>query len=393
MSVLLFILVGVDVSAKTLDVEIDRGDGRLQRETFENSWKGFRALWAFLSVKKRQVRVVMEATGTYGHDLGLFLVKKGAEVMMANPRAMRNFASACLERSKTDKIDASVALEFGRRMKFVPWVPPAESAWQLRECSRRIAALVKMRTEEKNRLHAASRVRDNSSIVRAETIQHIAVLDKHIDKLRKDALSKIREDKELYRRYRLVRSIKGFGDATAITLIGELALLSADLDARQWVAYAGLDPRVYESGTSVQKRPRISRMGNAHLREALFMPSLSALRWIPEVRAFVDALQARGKATKQAIVAVMRKMLHAIWGMFKNDAPFDSSRFFRGESRQQILEQPPIAASPAAGAGLVNATGGRVVAALDNPAPAAKPIDRRLLLARLSRLRPHKLFA
>lgn len=388
-----FFLVGLDVSAQTFDVAFEGVDGRIHRATCENSWKGFKALWSLLNAGKRSVRVVMEATGTYGHDLGVFLTKKGAEVMMANPRAVRNFASACLERSKTDEVDAVVALEFARRMKFLPWIPPSQSAWHLRECSRRIAMLVKMRTEEKNRLHAGSRVRGNSSIVRADTLHHIAVLDKRIDRLRKDALSKIREDKELYRRYRLIRSIKGFGDTTAITLLGELSLLPADLDARQWVAYAGLDPRQHESGTSVHKRPRMSRMGNAHLRDALFMPCLSTLRWIPEVRAFVDALTARGKATKQAIVAVMRKMLHCIWGMWKNNEPFDRARFYRAESRQQTPEQPPIAASPAAGDGLVNAAGGGLGAALDNPAPAAKPIDRRLLLARLSRLRTYRLLA
>lgn len=112
-------------------------------------------------------------------------------------------------------------------------------------------------------------------------------------------------------------------------LLGELGVLAPDLDARQWVAYAGLDPREYTSGTSVHKKPRISKSGNAHLRQALFMPALVAVQHDPHLRAFYQHLLDQGKVKMQALVAVMRKLLHALRAMFKTHQPYDGSKLFR----------------------------------------------------------------
>ena len=106
-------------------------------------------------------------------------------------------------------------------------------------------------------------------------------------------------------------------------------MISSDLDVRQWVAYAGLDPREYSSGTSVRKKVRISKAGNKHLRRALFMPALVAVQHDPHLGAFYDHLLARGKLKMQALVAVERKLLHAIFGMFKHQQPYDGSKMYR----------------------------------------------------------------
>jgi transposase len=117
-------------------------------------------------------------------------------------------------------------------------------------------------------------------------------------------------------------------------------VLAADLDVRQWVAQAGLDPRQYSSGSSVHRKTRISKTGNRHLRRALYMPALVAIRHEPHLRAFYRHLVARGKAKMQALIAVMRKLLHAIFGMFKHQQPFDGSRLF-------ALPGKPLLAQPA----------------------------------------------
>ncbi len=117
-------------------------------------------------------------------------------------------------------------------------------------------------------------------------------------------------------------------DASAITLLAELSVLPSDMTARQWVAHSGLDPKHSESGTSVRGRVRISKVGNRHLRAALFLPAMVASQHEPRVRAYYEKLLARGKKPMQALVAVMRKLLHAIRGMFLHDAGFDGSKFF-----------------------------------------------------------------
>jgi transposase len=112
-------------------------------------------------------------------------------------------------------------------------------------------------------------------------------------------------------------------------ILAELLVLPDDLAAPQWVAHAGLDPRPYESGTSVHRPRRISKVGNRHLRAALYMPALVAIQHEPNVKAFYDKLVAGGKKPLQAVVAVMRKLLHAIWAMLKHDEDFDGNKFFR----------------------------------------------------------------
>jgi len=115
-------------------------------------------------------------------------------------------------------------------------------------------------------------------------------------------------------------------ETSALQILGELAVLPDMLDARQWVAFSGLDPRLFKSGKSVEKRPRISRGGSRHLRRALYMPALVALRRNPYLRCFYQNLLARGKARLQAAVAVMRKLLHALFAMFRTNQPYDGSK-------------------------------------------------------------------
>lgn len=124
-------------------------------------------------------------------------------------------------------------------------------------------------------------------------------------------------------------STKGIGEASAMRLLAELLVLPDDLAAPQWVAHAGLDPRPYESGTSVHRPRRITKVGNRYLRAALYMPAVVAIRHEPNVKAFYNKLVAAGKKPMQAVVAVMRKLLHAIWGMLKHDQDFDGNKFFR----------------------------------------------------------------
>jgi transposase IS116/IS110/IS902 family protein len=128
-----------------------------------------------------------------------------------------------------------------------------------------------------------------------------------------------------------VVTVPGVAETSALQILGELVVLPDSLDARQWVAFSGLDPSQFTSGTSVDKRPRISRGGSRHLRRALYMPALVALRRDPHLAAFYQRLLARGKARLQAVVAVMRKLLHALFAMFRLNQSYDESRLCRAE--------------------------------------------------------------
>jgi transposase len=321
---------GVEVSAEVLLVCTPSASGKPVMREFANDPGGHQALCRYLSRPGATVRVCLESTGLYGLDLALALSQtQGVELMVANPRAVRRFAEACMERNKTDRVDALVLSEFAARMEFQPWQPPSPEALELRSLARRITALTIARTAEKNQQHAAGLSRTTAKQVLRSIEQEIRFLERDIAHLREVALSLIFSNDVLTRHFQLLTSIKGVGNTSAIAILAELAVLPRDLDARQWVSFAGLDPRQHTSGKSVHKRKGISRAGNKYLRSALYFPALVAANREPHVRAFYNHLLNRKKFKLQAIVAIMRKLLHTIWGMLKHDQRFDGAKFFQ----------------------------------------------------------------
>jgi transposase len=319
--------VGVDVSAKTLDLAFRGGKGRVEWQQFDNDATGHRALVNYLKKRWKSIRVVMESTGVYGLDLALSLDKAGIAVMVANPRAAANFAKATLQRSKTDRLDAEMLLLFAERMPFVRWHGPSSKQLELRSISRRVQALLETVRAEKNRMHAAMHV-EGTRVVRKSITATLKALAKQIAELRVAAVKIIASDPLLARRNELLLTIKGVGQVSAISILAELSVLPADMTDRQWVAHAGLDPREFESGTSIRSLPRISKRGNRYLRAVLYLPARVASRFEPSAAAFGARLKSRGKKPLQIHVAVMRKLLHGIHAMFCNDEPFDGSRLF-----------------------------------------------------------------
>jgi transposase len=273
------------------------------------------------------LRVCLESTGLYGLDVALFLhADTRFEVMVANPRAVKNFAQALLERSKRDPIDARVLAEYAARMPFQAWQPPSPAALSVTALARRIHALTESATREKNRLHALSATATTLKVLVADLKRSLQSIAQAQARLAREARKIIAADALLERRFRLLLSLPGVGQTSALQLLGELALVPVDADVRQWVAYAGLDPCECTSGSSLAKRPRISKVGNRHLRRALYMPALTAAHHHPAFGSYYRALQERGKCKMVALVAVMRKLLHAVFGMFKHDALFDGAR-------------------------------------------------------------------
>jgi transposase len=320
---------GVDVSQETLDVAARTASGGEQRTAqFANTSAGHRQLIKWLTKGGRSARVVLEATGVYSLDLALACdAATRIEVMVVNPRAARQFADACLQRSSTDATMAGALREYAARMEFVPWTPPSPQVREVRAIARRIAALTLEKTRELNRQHAAGATADTPAVLLNDVAVNVRHLQRRIDELKRHALTRITTDPQLQPVYRRLLSVCGIADTTAIQLLGELLVLPADMSARQWVAHSGLDVRHVTSGTSVHKAPRISKQGNANIRRILYMPALVASQREPHVHAFYEQLLAAGKKPLQALVAIMRKLLHAIWGMLKTNTDFDGAKF------------------------------------------------------------------
>lgn len=328
------VLVAIDVAAASLVVASKR-DGKTEAvATYANTPAGHRGLIKHITARGASARVILEATGIY--SLGLALALHGAErveVMVINPRLSKDYQRACGTRAKTDRVDALGLLDYLERMAFVPWTAPPERVLTLQQLTRRIFQLKAEVVREQARLHAVRFTPDDEHLIKHDLELNLAHLRRRIKALQASAAKLVAEDPVLQSLVARVSTTPGIAQLSAHRLLAELLVLPADLKAPQWTAHAGLDPRPVESGTSVHKPRRITKTGNRYLRTALFMPALVAIQRCPQIKAYYEALVARGKKPKQAVIAVMRKMLHAIWGMLRHETNFNAELFYTSNPR------------------------------------------------------------
>jgi len=259
----------------------------------------------------------MEATGNSGEDLAIYLHEAGHAVSMVNPARIKGFAQSELIRTKTDKLDAGLIARFCLAMKPETWIPPAPEIRSLRALVRRVDSLIDMRSQEKNRMGTAH----ESVIVLIK--EHIAYLDQEIEKIRKQIDDLIKRNPQLKQRKDLLDSIPGLGKATIPHLLAELDNLDKFTHVREMVAFIGLAPRETISGSSIKGKPRLCKIGHARLRKALYMPALVSIQCNPVMIAFYNRLKERGKNGKVIVCAIMRKLVHVIFGVLKSGKMYD----------------------------------------------------------------------
>lgn len=320
---------GIDVSAETLAVAVQRaGRNSFEQRGFANTAAGHKQLIAWLKTCGDRARVTLEATGSYSLQLSLALdAAPSIELAVLNPKDAHEYAKS-RHRSKTDKADALALADHCLRQEFFRWRRPSAIALELRIISRHIADMTEQNTRLRNQFHAAERAGCTPRCVLKDQKQAMAALAKRLVAMRRKAVALIQADPDLGPKFAHLIGVKGIAETSAVHLLGELAALDGEMTVRQWVAMSGLDPAHHDSGSSVHKNAVISRHGNRNLRNALYMPALSASRFDPHLRTFYRQLQARHKTKLQALIAVSRKLLHAIFGMFKTNTPYDGAKLF-----------------------------------------------------------------
>lgn len=321
------LFAGIDVGAEELVLIIRKNRISYKAQKFANT-PADRVRLVKKLVKLPGIIVCLEATGVYHFDLCLALHDAGVALMVINPKAAHNFAKSLMKNSKTDAVDAETLAQYAERMDFVAWVRPSDEKIAIRSLARRMNTLSRQKAAAKNQLHALASSQETPKAVLRDASLAISQLEKRIDRLTEDALALIGKHPDLERVFKLLTGIKGVAQTSAIALMGELLLLPPGLSHREWVKFAGLDPRAFDSGKSIHKPARLSKAGNRYIRSALYMPALSAKQHDPHVKAYFQHLVDNGKLPLQAVCAVMRKLLHAIHGMLKHDKPFDNTRFY-----------------------------------------------------------------
>lgn len=189
----------------------------------------------------------------------------------------------------------------------------------LRALVLRLDALQTMRTQESNRLLVARKA------VREDIQQHLDWLDSAIRQLIDSINDHIDHHPDLKQQRELLDSIPGIGERTSAIILAFYADTSRFTNSRQAAAFAGLDPRQYESGSSIKGKPRLSKIGHSFVRKAMYMPAMVTLYKTAWGQPFRSRLANAGKPNKLIIGAMMRKLIHVAFGVLKSAKPFDSS--------------------------------------------------------------------
>jgi transposase len=312
-------ILGTDVAKLKFNVCLIREDGKLRHRVFTNNSSGFTQLSEWLVKHKvSQVHACLEATSTYSEALATYLADNNHQVSVVNPAATKTYAGAQLSRTKTDRVDAELIARFCLTQKPQLWMPAPVEVRELQALVRRLDSLIEMHTMEENRLSSGlstPEVRDSIESV----IRHLQEQIKRTEKLIQKQINnhpQLKGDRDL------LLSIPGLGEATVARLMSEINFHCYE-SARHVAAFAGLVPRLRESGKSVRGRARLSKMGTPRIRHALYFPAITALRCNPVIKEWAKRLRERGKCEMQVIGAVMRKLIHLAYGVLKSGKPYD----------------------------------------------------------------------
>jgi len=312
-------VLGIDVAKATLVVVLLVGE-RQQRAEFANTSAGHTKLLRWLAKRgAAPVHACLEATGTDGDDLAQALYDAGHTVSVVNPARIAAYAKVQAARHKTDQADAALIARYCQREQPAAWTPPPPELRELRALVRHLDTLQQQRQAEQNRLGAGG----HPSVVTQAIQAHLTFLSEQIATVEQQIAAHFDQHSDLKRQRELLDSIKGIAVRTATRLLAELGDWKQFTNARAVVAYAGLNPRQYRSGSSVQRRTRLSKSGNAAVRAALYFPAIVAKQHNPLVQALCARLTARGLCPKAVSGAAMRKLLQIAYGVLKSGQPFD----------------------------------------------------------------------
>lgn len=292
---------------------------------FSNDAKGYGALWRFLKKhgSAQGCHACMEATGRYGEALALFLHDKGLLVSVVNPARIKAYGQSQLRRNKTDHLDAALIADFCQSQQPPLWTPPPPEWYELQALVRHLDDLQEDLQRQSNRLDAIQHSGQPSRTIMQHLEAQLSLLKSQIEELKALIQQHIDRHPDLKNKRDLLTSIPGIGQLTASKLLAEIRYLEDFSDVRQLVAFTGLNPKHHQSGTSIRGKTRISKMGRASIRAALFMPAVVAKNYNPILKTFAHRLEQNGASKMEVVVAVMRKLLHLVFGILKSGKPFD----------------------------------------------------------------------
>ena len=312
---------GIDISKLTFDTGIPgQGESKYNHKKFSNEITGFQAFEKLIPLG---CTCVMEASGSYYLPLATYLYKQGIEVMVVNPLAVKYFSRMRMTRAKTDKKDAALIAEYAKQENPKVWKPKADHLLELQQLQTALDGFIGRKTEMSNQRESfiASGITAKTALnIIKKEIEHVAVCIKKIEILMKEIIEK--HHTALFAR---LKSIPGIGKRTAMMLILISDGFTKFDTAKEVVAYIGLCPRIYDSGTSVKGKARICKMGMSQMRALLYMCSMQAKKHNEGCKIMFTRLKAKGKNGKLILIAIANKLVRQAFAIAKGEINYDKN--------------------------------------------------------------------
>jgi len=337
-------VLGVDVAQKELVVTLGRLNQELSaelylRRKFANKETGFEALLKWLkknTIENVPLRVVMEATGVYHQKFAYYLEDNGIDLSIVLPNKISNYMRTLSVNTITDETCADAITMFGLERKLENWKRPNKTYKTLQQLVRERDQIVSERVVIKNQIHAEESGAEphDRSLVRLN--ERLRLMNKQEKEIKLDIDQCLKNNAAVKEIVDRICTIPGIGTLTAATILGETNGFELIRNKKQLTSYAGLDVKEKQSGTSVKGKPKISKKGNRHLRKAMHLPALTAIKHDQGHKDLFVRLVARHGIKMKAIVAVQRKLLELTYILFKNQDNYDPQKTAKSEKERQL---------------------------------------------------------
>lgn len=309
----------MDISKSTFDVAYRSGDSVKTRKWAYTEGQ----MEEFSKTLDRESVVVMEATGVYHTRLAAYLHTKGIGVCVVNPLSAKNFARMLMRRTKTDKSDSKLLLEYGETMELEKWEPREQWCVEVQQAYAMLESKNRELTATRNRMEALTHSECASKLCMEMCKSDIERLSKDIRALEEE-IKRLAGDNDS-KGMELLESIPGIGSRTACLLLALTGSMRKFDSHRQVSSYFGMCPRVYESGTSVKGKAKICKMGLESMRKMLYLCALSAKRYNKACRELYERLLEKGKPKKLALIAVANKLIKQAFAILKSGLTYDEN--------------------------------------------------------------------
>jgi transposase len=307
---------GIDISKDVFDVM----DPQNQHFQFENNPLGFRK---FSKLLNNTSVCVMEATGYYHLKLAYFLVEKEYKVSIVNPLSVKRFVQMKLSKIKTDKADSKMIRLYAENNEVPLWFGQSKNQIEALQITRLLDVYTKQSTALKNKLHGEQVLGMPSSLVVKSLKRNLKQIQKEQALLEQKLMDLVKEEHQQL--LTNLESIPGIGRKTAAMFIVYTDAFTRFDSASALCSYCGITPVIRKSGSSVNGRPRISKIGNRKLRNLLFLCSFTACIHNRPCKEIYQRITNKGKSKKLAMIAVSNKLIKQAFAIAQSGIPYDEN--------------------------------------------------------------------